>query len=82
MLGIYIHVPFFIRKCFYCAFDSLPKAKWDENFIEEYINCVCNEIEITSYTKSVDTIFFGGGTPSILSPKHIDRQKIWNIAKS
>ena len=73
MLGIYIHVPFCIRKCFYCAFDSIPKSKWNENFIEEYINCICNEIEITSYTKSVDTIFFGGGTPSILSPKHIDR---------
>ncbi len=73
MLGIYVHVPFCMRKCFYCAFDSLPKTKWNENFIEEYINCVCCEIERTSYTKSVDTIFFGGGTPSILSPKQIER---------
>lgn len=72
MIGIYIHVPFCMRKCFYCAFDSLPKTKWSENFIEEYINCVCCEIERTSYTKKVDTIFFGGGTPSILSPKQIE----------
>lgn len=72
MLGIYVHVPFCMRKCFYCAFDSLPKTKWNENFIEEYINCVCCEIERTSYIKKVDTIFFGGGTPSILSPKQIE----------
>ena len=73
MLGIYVHVPFCMRKCFYCAFDSLPKTKWNENFIDKYINCVCCEIERISYTKSVDTIFFGGGTPSILSPKQIER---------
>lgn len=64
--GLYIHIPFCKSKCAYCDFFSCTKK---ENLIEPYINALCNEISFTiknheSY--EVDTVFMGGGTPSII----------------
>ncbi len=68
---LYIHIPFCVKKCAYCDFLSGP-AK-DEEIIE-YVNALCMEIE--SYQEMskeylVDSIFFGGGTPSILEETQI-----------
>lgn len=65
-LGIYIHIPFCVRKCNYCDFNSFS---CDENIKINYIKAMCEEIrqasdEYKNYT--VDTVFIGGGTPSIL----------------
>ena len=64
MLGIYIHVPFCIRKCFYCAFDSIPKSKWNENFIEHVIanrhRIVSNENFRQFSAKAGFTSFYAG----------------------
>ena len=63
----YIHIPFCERKCNYCDFTSL---KGTDNQIEKYVNYLLKEIEI--YKKKYDllekqdTIYFGGGTPSLL----------------
>ncbi|WP_066717431.1 radical SAM family heme chaperone HemW [Clostridium sp. Marseille-P299] len=70
-LMLYIHIPFCVKKCAYCDFLSGP-AK-DEEIIE-YVNALCMEIE--SYQEMskeylVDSIFFGGGTPSILEETQI-----------
>ena len=71
-LGIYIHIPFCIKKCYYCDFNSFPKIK--ESIIENYINALCNEIidssEILSIS-NIKSIYFGGGTPSYIDSKYI-----------
>lgn len=68
-LGIYIHVPFCRSKCPYCDFYSLT----DESSIKKYLVSVRREIEKwgKGINKQVDTIYFGGGTPSILSANDI-----------
>ena len=69
-LGIYVHVPFCKTKCPYCDFYSVS---FSENLIEKYVKIVCNELFKYSLKtdKTVNTIYFGGGTPSLLSTKHI-----------
>lgn len=71
-LGVYIHVPFCKSKCPYCDFYSVP---FSEDLIEKYVKTVCNELFRYSLQtdKTVDTIYFGGGTPSLLSTKHISK---------
>ena len=66
--GLYIHIPFCVKKCNYCDFYSLGCNK-SEN-IERYVNALCKHIENESplYRDRVfDTVFIGGGTPSVLS---------------
>ena len=66
-LGIYVHVPFCRSKCQYCDFYSLTCK--DDKSIETYIRAICSHIKesgpLTPGYK-VDTIYFGGGTPSFL----------------
>jgi oxygen-independent coproporphyrinogen-3 oxidase len=70
--GIYIHVPFCRSKCAYCSFVSIP---WDELLAERYRRAVIRELEacaqISGRTHTVDTIYFGGGTPSLLPLGHV-----------
>jgi oxygen-independent coproporphyrinogen-3 oxidase len=66
-LGIYIHIPFCVKKCAYCDFLSAPAT---EEMKQEYINALLTEIKSYSgNTKEyiVPNIFFGGGTPSCIS---------------
>ncbi len=66
-VGLYVHIPFCLSKCAYCDFCSFSTK--DESLIDGYVDALCNEIY--SYREkeiSVDTVFFGGGTPSLLSP--------------
>ena len=66
MAGIYIHIPFCKSKCGYCGFYSLPSLKWEERFLET----LKQEIALRKdYLRgeTVRTIYFGGGTPSLLS---------------
>jgi len=78
-IGIYIHIPFCKKKCFYCDFVSYENK---ENLIQEYIDTVCLEIlqnaEILS-EYNISTIFFGGGTPSLIKVEYIE--KILNTLK-
>ncbi len=71
-IGVYIHYPFCSRKCFYCDFYSITELSLTEMFIDYLIK----ELEIffsehKSYEFIADTLFFGGGTPSILTPAHL-----------
>ncbi len=64
-LGIYVHIPFCKSKCIYCDFYSLP-GKHEEHFAQ-YTKAVCRHIRETGPLAPnyiVDTIYFGGGTPS------------------
>ena len=72
-LAIYIHIPFCVRKCLYCDFLSAPAS--DETK-EQYVQALCREIreERKSYVNyKIETIFLGGGTPSLLSGEQLDR---------
>lgn len=70
-IGVYIHIPFCLSKCFYCDFASFAKK---EDKIEQYVYALCNEIlknaEILSQYK-ITTIYIGGGTPSYIDEKYI-----------
>ena len=66
-LGIYVHVPFCRSKCQYCDFYSIPSR--DNELLEKYIDAICDHIRETGALApgyKVDTIYFGGGTPSYL----------------
>ncbi len=68
-ISIYIHYPFCRSKCPYCDFNSYCNLKIDE---EELIKAYLNEIEYYKdiiKDKVIDTIYFGGGTPSLMSEK-------------
>ena len=71
-VGLYVHIPFCVRKCNYCDFCSFCPT--DAGWREEYIDRLCREIE--SYSDRgimLDSIFFGGGTPSLLSASEFGR---------
>ena len=68
-IGIYIHIPFCKRKCYYCDFISYSN-KCDK--VEEYIETVIKEINTYNLEKyNVTTIYIGGGTPSYINAKYI-----------
>ena len=81
-LGLYIHIPFCIKKCKYCDFVSFSNKM---NIVEEYIEVLKQEIEKAKIeNKKITTIYFGGGTPSAIDAKYIQEilDKIrdkWNI---
>ena len=66
--SLYFHVPFCNRRCGYCDFNTFAGMK---SFIPQYVEAVCQEIKIVSDASperiQVGTLFFGGGTPSLLS---------------
>ncbi len=68
MPGIYIHIPFCKKRCSYCDFYTEIAPK----YIPRMIESICKEIELKANylkTKGIDTIYFGGGTPSVLKPQ-------------
>lgn len=73
-LGIYIHVPFCRQKCNYCDFYS---GKWNEDTERRYTDAILNEIKVykeaINDSYAADTIFFGGGTPTIIKPDNLRR---------
>lgn len=70
-LGLYVHVPFCASTCDFCAFyQTAPTA----HGIERYMQTMAAEAELVSWAgRSVETVFWGGGTPGLLSPKDIRR---------
>ncbi|MFZ2631648.1 MAG: radical SAM family heme chaperone HemW [Desulfosalsimonadaceae bacterium] len=68
--GIYIHVPFCVRKCGYCDFYSVP----DLNSIPAYVQAVVREMALVEGASvRVDSLYFGGGTPSLLEPVQVSQ---------
>lgn len=72
-LGLYVHIPYCVRKCNYCDFCSFPRGS--DGVPDEYVSALCREI--LSYKngalRTLDTVYFGGGTPSLLSPIQLER---------
>lgn len=88
MIGVYLHIPFCVKKCFYCDFYSIEtKSSSNKNHNNErnfqinddlandFILALTNEIALRTNNSSgkinVDSIFLGGGTPSLLSINHL-----------
>lgn len=72
-LGLYVHIPFCVKKCAYCDFNSYPLECFDA---DNYVSALIEEIDnLKKYAKDyyLDTIFFGGGTPSLLNDEQIKR---------
>lgn len=67
MKGLYIHIPFCMQKCKYCDFISYAGR---EEKIREYLDALYSEMKKYKGTE-IDTVFIGGGTPSVLSAKDI-----------
>jgi coproporphyrinogen III oxidase-like Fe-S oxidoreductase len=77
-LNAYVHIPFCRRRCFYCDFPIVVTGNARRDSLSEsYVNCLVREIEATSLAGfgpvvarggGLQTIYFGGGTPSLLDP--------------
>lgn len=73
--SLYISIPFCPTTCLYCSFTSYPEGMWKER-MDEYIDCLEKEIRFIKDAmpdKEPDTIYVGGGTPTTLSPAHLER---------
>jgi oxygen-independent coproporphyrinogen-3 oxidase len=73
LISLYVHIPFCLRKCRYCDFLSAPQTDIDR---ERYVKALIREIKTQKDCpagRPVDTVFFGGGTPSVLSAGQIGR---------
>lgn len=71
-LGVYVHIPFCVQKCVYCDFLSAPATRQQQ---QAYVKALKKEIdgEASNYSGyEIHTIFFGGGTPSILAAEEIE----------
>jgi oxygen-independent coproporphyrinogen-3 oxidase len=72
--GAYVHIPFCIQRCHYCDFATYSQDQIEPN--DEYISAVCREITLRQklfVKRPLDTLYFGGGTPSLLSTQQIGR---------
>ena len=74
----YVHIPFCHRRCFYCDFAVIPLGNKVETLggygsktVKDYLHYLYKEILSIKHKSSLSTIYFGGGTPSILDPKQI-----------
>ena len=65
MAGLYIHIPFCVRKCRYCDFCSVPAA--DEKLRTRFLQALDAELGSLPQEFAPQTIFIGGGTPTFLS---------------
>lgn len=68
MTGIYFHIPFCARKCPYCDFFS---DAYHKQTTEAYVGAILRNITAYPISDTVDTLYFGGGTPSLLSVRQI-----------
>ena len=70
----YIHIPFCRRRCYYCDFPITVVGNAVSTMAEEYITALVKDIQLTTSThQPLKTVFFGGGTPSLLSPQQLSR---------
>lgn len=69
-ISLYIHIPFCKQKCFYCDFPSYASI---DHLREDYVEALCKEIREKNIKNNIKSIFIGGGTPSYLSSKEIEK---------
>ena len=74
-LGLYLHIPFCVRKCNYCDFCSfdLSSVTWRERYIDRLCKEISSYVGYKEERIKLNSIFFGGGTPSLLTPKEFQK---------
>ncbi|MDE3084646.1 MAG: radical SAM protein, partial [Verrucomicrobiota bacterium] len=76
-LGIYVHVPFCASTCDFCAFYQIgPTAQK----VAKFLDGIVREAQLVSWSQPVTTVFWGGGTPGLLTPR--DLLKLGEIVRS
>lgn len=85
-ISLYVHIPYCDSKCPYCDFNSHAVPRWPE---ERYVSALCRELAAAAEAPpwrgaAVDTVFFGGGTPSLFDPRSIARvlhraRRLWRF---
>ncbi|HEX8395909.1 MAG TPA: radical SAM family heme chaperone HemW [Pyrinomonadaceae bacterium] len=71
--GVYLHIPFCRSRCSYCDF---AVSIYQSDLAEKYVEALCREIsksKIQNPKSKIETIYFGGGTPSLLTPKQTEK---------
>jgi len=80
-IGVYVHIPFCVKKCNYCDFCSYPGSL--DSHIEEYVKALFREIDSYKEKRKIpaSTLYFGGGTPSLLEPNMLERilEKLYSV---
>lgn len=78
-MELYVHIPFCVKKCNYCDFLSMPA---DDTVKKQYVQALKNEINYyaESLPEKLETIYFGGGTPSVLMPEQLT--ELLNLIRS
>ena len=71
MSGLYFHIPFCLSKCAYCGFYSVPSVKHKAEFLEALKQEIVSRKDYL-HGERVETVYFGGGTPSILTIDEIE----------
>jgi oxygen-independent coproporphyrinogen-3 oxidase len=71
-LGLYVHVPFCVKRCYYCSFNTAPLGAAAE--MQRYLGALRREIALLAEASwaggvEIETIFLGGGTPSLIDPE-------------
>jgi oxygen-independent coproporphyrinogen-3 oxidase len=77
-LNVYIHMPYCIQRCSYCWFKTTTLKENRLAEIDRYVSAVCRELELGSKhfdlkNRPVETVYFGGGTPSLMTEDNIDK---------
>lgn len=72
MAGIYIHIPFCRQACRYCDFFFSVSLQFRDNYVERLIGEIEKRAGYQEW-ETMDTLYFGGGTPSVLLPEHLDQ---------
>ncbi len=73
--SLYIGIPFCPTTCLYCSFTSYPIDRWAGK-MDQYLNALFREMDFVAETmagRTLDTVYFGGGTPTALSAEDLDR---------
>lgn len=74
-LSLYIHIPWCAKKCLYCDFISCEFSS-DDDLRSQYIDALIQDLQSEIFrtgNRQIQSIFLGGGTPSLLAPEHIER---------
>src|SRR5487761_2045388 len=74
-LSAYLHIPFCERKCIYCDFYSIENLSLRSEFVDLLLREIDLKLEASPNLRgrALETIFFGGGTPSLLTPSELER---------
>jgi len=73
--SLYVGIPFCPSTCLYCSFPSYPISMWKKR-VDEYLDALCRELDFLAERfrhKKLNSVYIGGGTPTVLTPERLDR---------